>query len=263
MLETARYEVDRRRRGTVVLTAGISLVAVFFIALYPSFQTADIDIDQMIEAWPPAMREAFGLVTLASIEGFLAVELYNFVWVIVLGLYFAYLAAGLIADDIEGDRMDLLCSLPVSRTRVLFEKFAALVVPILAVNVVVGSLVYAGTIAIGEPIDALGLVMVHLLSIPYLLLCATIGLVFSVKFDRGDVAKRAAIAAIFALYLLDSIAGSVEEISVVQSLTPSGYYDPTAILVQETYAIGDAGVLLVATAVVLVGARVLFVRRDL
>lgn len=263
MFETTRYEVRRRRRGTAVFVAGISVVAAFFIALFPAFEAADADLDELIEAYPPAVRDAMGIETISTIEGFLAVELYNFVWVLLLGLYFAYSAAGLIASDVERDRMDLLLSLPISRARLLAEKLASLLAPILALNVVVGIVVYVAVVAVGESIDPVSLFMVHGLSIPYLLACAGIGVVLSVVVSRADIAKRAAIAIVFVLYLLASVAQSTDGFEWLQYLSPTYYYDPTEILVHETYEFVDAGVLLVAFLALVVVSQLLFARRDI
>ncbi|WP_207586633.1 ABC transporter permease subunit [Halomontanus rarus] len=261
MLEIARYEAERRLKGTTALAVGLGILALFFIAFFPSF--ADVDMDSYIEAFPPAFREAFGIEALASIEGFLAVEIYQFIWLLLLGLYVAYVAAGTIAEDVERDRMDLLLSLPVSRTRVLTEKFAALLVPIVVLNVVVPVAVYAGVLAIGESIDPVDLAMVHLLSIPYLLACASIGLLLSTVVDRADVAKRIAIAAVFVLFLIDSVAASAEGLEWVANVSPTAYYDPTAILVEGSYDLTGAVVLLAATAALVLVSQFQFRRSDI
>ncbi|MCU4741194.1 ABC transporter permease [Natronoglomus mannanivorans] len=261
MLEIARYEAERRLKGTVALAVGLGILSLFFIAFFPSF--ADIDMDSYMEAFPPAAQEAFGIASLDTIEGFLAVEIYNFVWLLLLGLYVAYVAAGTIAEDVERDRMDMLLSLPVSRTRVLTEKFAALFVPIGVLNVVVPIAVYAGVLAIGESVDPVDLVMVHLLSIPYLLACAAIGLVLSTVVDRADVAKRIAIAAVFVLFLIDSISASTEGLEWVGNVSPTAYYDPTAVLVESSYDLTGAAVLLAATVALVIVSQYQFRRSDI
>ncbi len=263
MLETARYEAEKHRKGTVALTVGIAVLSVLFVGFFPSIAGADVDIDAMLEAYPPAIQEAFGIATLSTIEGFLAVEIYQFVWLLLLGLYFAYSAGGLIADDVERDRMDLTLSLPVSRSRVLSEKFASILVPILALNLVVPLVVYLGVIAIGQSIDPLDLAMAHLLSIPYLLACASIGLVLSVLVDRADIAKRVAIALVFVLFLVESVSASSEGFEWIGYASPTSYYDPTAILVEGSYDLAGAAVLLVATVVLIFLARMRFSRADI
>lgn len=263
MFETIRYELSRKRRGTTIFIVAIGVIGLFYISLFPSLQAANIDIDAMIEAWPPALREAFGVETIASIEGFLAVELYNVVWLLLLGLYFAYSAAGLIAADIERDRMDLLLSFPVSRSRLLLEKFVALLIPIVALNAVVALLVYGGVRAIGESIDPVSLVMVHFLSLPYLFVCAAIGLVLSVVVDRADIAQRIAIGSVFILYLIESLDASTEGFEWIGYVSPTHYYNPTPILVHETYDWVDAGILLAGFVALVIVAQVLFRQRDI
>lgn len=263
MLEIARYEIEKRSKGTAVLVAGIALLSLLFVAFFPSLESADIDFDSYVEAYPPAVQEAFGIAALNTVEGFLAVEVYQFLWLLLLGLYFAYSAGGLIAGDVERDRMDLLLSLPVSRSRVLEEKFASLLVPILALNVVVAVAVYLGVLAIGQSINPIDLAMVHLLSIPYLLVCGAIGLVLSVLFDRADAAKRIAIALVFVLFLIESITASTEGLAWVGAVSPTYYYDPTAILVEGSYDPAGAAVLLAATALLVFAARVRFSQADI
>lgn len=261
MFETARYESGRRLRGTAAIAIGLAVLSVFFVWYFSVLDTASLD--QMIESLPPAMLDAFGIETIATIEGFLAAEVYSFLWVLGLGLYFAYTAGGLIAGDIERDRMDLLLSFPVSRSRLLVEKVGSLLVPILAFNVVVAVVVYLSAAAIGEAIDPVHLVMVHALSVPYLLACAGIGTVCTVLADRADVAKRIAVAVVFALFLLDSITGGAEGYEWIQNLSPTHYYDPSAILIGGTYDLVSAGILLAAFVVLLLASQLSFRRRDI
>ncbi|WP_254544141.1 ABC transporter permease subunit [Halomarina pelagica] len=261
MLETARYEAGRRVRGTAVLTAGISALSAFFVWYFTELE--GVEMDEMLAELPPAMIEAFGIETLATIEGFLAAELYNFVWLLGLGLYFAYSAGGIVASDIERGRMDLLLSFPVSRSRLLAEKFASLLVPVVALNVVVGTVVYLLTLAIGESIDPVALAMVHLLSIPYFLACAGIGVVLSVLFDRADVAKRVALALVFVLFLVESVVASAGDLEWIRYVSPTHYYSPTPILVDGTYEPADTGVLLAAFLALLFVGQLLFRRRDI
>ena len=261
MLETARYEVEGRLRGSLALSALVAVLAAFYVAMWPSF--ADVDLDRFLEAWPPALRELFGVETLASVEGFLATELYQFVWVLLLGLYVAYSAAGLVAGDVERGRMDLLLSLPLTRTRLLIEKFASLLAPIVLVNAAVPVVVLASVLAVGETIDVPALVAVHALSVPYLLACGAVGLVLSVLVDRADVANRLAIGVVFGLFLVESVTAVTEGYEPLGRVSPTAHYDPTEILVHGEYDLVGSGVLLAATAALLAVAAWLFRRKDL
>jgi ABC-2 type transport system permease protein len=261
MFETARYETGRRVRGTVILTVAIALYSAFIIWYFTVLE--GINLEDVFQDLPPAMMEAFGIEALSTIEGFLGAELYNFVWVLGLGLYFAYAAGGIIATDIENERMDLLLSFPISRSQLLAEKFASLLFPIVVVNIFVGGAIYFFASAIGESIDPVYLVLVHVLSIPYLLVCAGIGMVFSVMVSRAAIAERGAIGVVFVLFLVESVVGGADEYDWIQYVSPTYYYEPTPILIDGTYELIDTGILLVAFFGLLLLSQILFHRRDI
>ena len=130
-------------------------------------------------------------------------------------------------------------------------------------NVAVPVIVYLGALAIGESFDPVALAMTHLLSIPYLLVCAGIGLVASVLVDRVRTARGTALTLVFVLWLVEGISSVDPDYEWIGAATPSRYYDQTAILVHEEYALFDAGVLTVAFAVLVGIAVLVFTRRDI
>lgn len=261
MLELARYYGEKRARGAGALAAGLTVLVALYVWTFPSVEASGVDLESYVEAFPPALRRAFGIRALGTIEGFLAAELYAFAWVLLLGLYFAYAAASLIAGEVEDGRIDVTLALPVSRSRVVAEKFASLAVPLVAVNVVVPAALVAGLELIGESVSLADLAAVHLLSVPYLLACGSVGLLASVAFDRSSVAQRVAMGAVFGLFLVDSVVTDTE-FGWLGLLSPTRYYDPTAVLVEGSYDAVGAGVLLAGTAVLFLASREYFRRTD-
>ncbi|MFB6072100.1 MAG: ABC transporter permease subunit [Halobacterium sp.] len=260
MLEIARYRARKRVRGALALAVGLSAFSALYAAFFPSM-TENVDLEEYVEALPKPFVEAFGLRALGTIEGFLATELYQFAWVILLGLYLAYSAAGLVASDVETGRMDVLLSLPVRRSRLVGEAYLALLPGLVVINAVVAAVTWTATRAIGYPIDTVNLVVVHALSLPYLLVCAGVGLAFSVVADRASVAQRAAMATVFGLFLLESVvAGSAY--AWAGAVAPMRYYDPTAILVNGQYDLAGAAVLTGAALALVVASQWYFARRD-
>lgn len=255
------YEARRRLRGSLALGVGMSLLAVLMIAFFPSVQSSGADLEAYVESLPPAFAEAFGIEAFTTLGGFLAAELYAFGWVILLGLYVAYRAGGSIAGDVERGRMDLLLSTSVSRRRVVIESFASFLVPVLVVNAIAFLTVYAGTLTIEGSIPLTDLLAVHLLSIPYLFACGGIGLLLSVSLRRRGAAERGALGAVFALFLVETVASSAGY-DTVAALSPTAYYDPTAVLVRGEYALVDAAVLSVATALLVAASVIVFARVD-
>lgn len=261
MFEIINYEGKRRFRSSTVLTILFSALALFYISFFPSVKEMG---DEVMAALPDAFIEMFGgLGAFTTIEGYLAAELYIIFWTVFVGIYFAYSAANLIVSDIQKEKMDLLLSYPVSRRQVIVEKTSALGVPLLLLNAVVPVALYIGTFLIGESIEPLRLVMVHLLSIPYLLVCIGTGLFLSVVVDRSKIARYASIGAIFGLYLIGNVVSMAENFEWIGLMTPSHYFDPTKILLQATYNYTDAAILLIGFLVIFVASMEIFKRKDI
>jgi ABC-2 type transport system permease protein len=262
-LDLMRYESRNRLRGTFVLAVLLGLFALLMIALFPSVAESGADFEAYIESLPPSVREGFGVsgADITTMEGFLSTEFYQFVWLLLLGLYVTYTAGGIVASDIENGRMDLLLAAPISRAQVLLEKFLSLLTTVVVLNLLMPLFVYGGAILIEESIDATGLVAVHLLSIPYLLVCGAFGTLLSVTIHRADVARRGGIGALFVLFVLEAVTTGTD-FEWLGLLSPTHYYDPTEILVEESYDLVGAAILIVATVVLLAASRVIFERVD-
>ncbi|MFC7095808.1 ABC transporter permease subunit [Halobaculum marinum] len=256
MLATARFEGRRRLPASALIAVGLSAFAAMMVFLAPSL-LGEVDLAAFVDQYPPALVDAFDLAAIGTIEGFIALELYQFVWLLGLGGYVAYSAAGTVAGDIEDDRLDTLLAAPVSRARVLGEKFLALAVPIVLVNVAVFVAVAAGTRLVNEPVALVDLLAVHALSVPYLLCCGAWGMLASVAAPRRSVAEGVAAGAVVAGFVV-STATAGTDVSWLGALSPTRYYDPLAILTASEYDLGGAAVLTAAAALLLVAAVVRF-----
>ena len=168
-LAVLRYEARHRIRGALGVSAAFSLMGLLFLALAPQI-VAGGQVQGLADALPPQFRAAFGLQSLASVEGLLAGEYYTLFWGLFFGIYLAHSAAGSVAGDVESHRMDTLLATPIPRSRVLVEKFLSLLVPVLVASLVVPVVLYAGSVLVDDPVSLADLAALHLLSIPYLLL---------------------------------------------------------------------------------------------
>lgn len=259
--ELAKYEAVRRIKGGLVMSVGFSLLVALYVSMFPSM-TSSVDLESYTDAFPEPLRRAFGVETLGTIEGFMAAELYAFGWVLLLGLYFAYAGAGLVAGDVEHGRTDLLLSLPTRRWEYVIQKFAALVVPMVIVNTIVPVVVYVSTQLIDESMAIWKVASVHALSFPYLLATAAIGLLASVLARRSATAQRGAMAVVFGFFLVDSVVTDTDW-SWMGAAAPMRHYDPTAILVHGEIGLSGAGVLAVFAVGLVTASCTWFEYRDL
>jgi len=260
MTAILRLESRKRVRGSVILVAVFALLSAMYFSIFPEYEE---DAEALIDAFPEYMFDFFGLEALGTIEGFIAAEIYSFFWVLLVAIYFAYVSAGMIIKDIDRRRMDLTLSNPVSRESVILQKVASLWVPLVVLNVAVPVIAYLGSLLIDSPINPVALAMVHLLSVPYLLVCAGIGILCSVTINRVRTAQAVAFGLVIILWLVDSASALDPDYEWIGAFTPSRYYDETAILVREEYAFTDAGILIAAFVALLAVSVLVFVRRDI
>ena len=256
----ARTEARQYLKGSLLLSGIFGLLTIFFLAVFPAFK----DEAELLEAaMPEHMFTLIGFEEIHTIEGYTAGYIIALTWILFFGIYIAYLGGGIIARDIQSRKMDLTLSYPVSRGTVLGQKMLALMVPIGLISAIFAVVLFFGVRLIGETLAAGPLLLLFVLSWPYLLVCAGIGLLFSVTLKRVETAQIGALGVVFLLWLLDGLSALEEDFEWVGDIAPTRYYDPNEILIDETYAFSDATILLVAFFGLVGLSWLWFVRRDL
>lgn len=263
MTAILKAEARAHIRSAGVLVVVFGVIAALYFSIFPEFAEEEAAEEDILEIFPEGLVDFLGIEAIHTIEGFIAAELYTFFWVVFAGVYFAYLGAGTIAGDVENRRLDLLLANPVSRESVLVQKVAALLVPLFVLNAGVFVIVLAASRVIDEPIGVVPLAMVHILGSPYLLVCAGIGVLVSVYILSIRSAQGVALGAVFVLWLLEGATNIDPEYEWIGQFMPSRYFEETAILVREEYALFDAGILMLAFLVLVLLATGRFIDRDL
>ncbi|MFC6764752.1 ABC transporter permease [Natrinema soli] len=264
MLDLTAFEAGRRLRGSLLLAGAMVALIALTVALFPSIQETGADLDAYLESLPPEATRAFvgNVTTLTTIEGYLVSQLYQFGWVLLLAIYYAYAAASTVAGEVERGTVGLTLSLPVTRSRVVVGKFLSLVPGVVLLNAITFLAVYVGVVFVGESIDVTDLFTVHAYSIAYLLACAGVGLTASVAFDSVRRAQTVGAGSVFGLFLLDTFTFDTDY-EWLGSVAFSRYFDPGAILIGGEISWSDLSVLLVAVVVLVVVSGEYFERRDL
>lgn len=261
--DVVAFESWRRVRSVLILSVVLSLLVFLTVGLYPTLETASDALEQFVEQLPEETRRAVvgNVDTISTIEGYLVSQFYQFAWLLLLGVYYAYVGASLVASEVENGSIEFLLIMPLTRSRIVVGKFLGLLPSIVGVNVLTMAAVQLALGSIGESVDPVNLALLHLFSIPYLLACAAVGLLVSVQFDEARRAQSIAIGAIFALFILDNLTFDTD-LEWLGSVAFSRYFDPGELLVDGTVAVGDVAALVAATLVCVVLAAELFERRD-
>ena len=213
------------------------------------------------------MMEQFSFIPgaedMASYIGFLNVELYQMFWILILGILIGFIAATLISKEIEAKTIDLLMSNPISRKQIVFEKYLGLIPLILIVNFATMLAVYGVTLAINEEINFGYLFMTHVVSIPYFLAVASIGLFVSVIIDEKIKASIIMIAIIVGMFVFRSISLMIPDYEALGAISLTHYYNPYDILKEGNVDAVGVIVLVVVIIECLLAAMFYFDRRNI
>jgi len=243
------------------ITVFLTVIFVGFAALYTGIYPAFEDMLEGFADFPFEFIRGFEYID--TFPGYLNMELYQIFWILVLPILIAYVTASLVSEEIEGNTIDMLMSNPISRKKVVLEKFLGIIPLILIVTFATMGSVYGVTYLIGEEISLIHLFLTHLWSIPYFLAVASISLLISTVFNEKMKASIIGMAIVIGMYLLESIAQLVPEYEKVGVVSLVRYYDPTSLLIEGKMEIVDPVLLVIVTVTALSVAVIYFERRDI
>ena len=250
------------RRGLVGWALGLLATVAMIVAMYPTVRTGSYR--RSVQEAPEALLRAFGMdrgIDIVSGAGYLDGYLFGFMLPMLLLVFAIGAGASAVAGEEERGTLDLLVANPISRTRVLADKFAALTVMAVLLGLVVLVGVLAGGPLVGLRVGVAGLVAA--VASHTLLAVLFGGLTLAVGAATGSrgLATGVGAAAVVAAYLVHSLAPLTEALKPLQRLSPIWWAtgnDP----LQHGLGVGLLLLVAVLGAVLAVGGR-LFSRRDL
>lgn len=250
-------QLHERRRSLLSWGLPIGLWSAFVVAIYPSIESA---LSKAIVSYPEALKQAFGIADLTSVEQYLNAEMLSLIVPLAVG----YLAVRSVASGLSGaaesGRLDVLLSAPVSRRRLVAAGFAAAAVElaaVLAVGVLVcllGSLLADSGLSFGLALAGYGNVW------PLALLFAAFGVLVTAWSLRTSVVTGSVAGLLVAMYVADLVGRLDASLDWVRYVSVFRYYGRA--IEDGIDPLSFAGIVVVAVLVAALGA-VLFDRRDI
>lgn len=248
-----------QRRALLAWMIGIAVATAVYASFYPTMRNPEMEA--AMASYPQGMMDAFGFQDLTSPAGYLGGTVFGIIGPILLIIFTTASGARAIAGEEESGQLDLLLAYPVSRARVVLQRFAALVVATLLVGgaMLLVLVVVSGPAELDIPASHLVAMVLHLVLLG---ICfGALALALGAAFGRRGLAL--AVAAVFGVlaYFANTLAPQSENLAWLQDLSPFRYYSGGQPL-RNGLQLGDATLLLVVS-LLLVGAGTLaFTRRD-
>ena len=250
-----KHELRQGRNSLIIWTAVIGLMLGICILIYPEMG------DQM-NALSGAFADmgsfsaAFGMdkVNFGEFLGFFSVECGN-----VLGLGGAFFAALLgisaLAKEEKEHTAEFLLTHPVSRMKIVFQKWVSALVQIVILNIAAVVITVIAVCLIGQSPDIKPMALLFLAYFIMQVETAAVCFGISAFIDGAGLGIGLGLAALF--YFLNIIANLTENAKFLKYLTPFGYTDGADIIVNGRI---EAGYLTAGVVIMLAGVAAAFVK---
>ena len=214
------------RRSFAWWSLGLVGYVALIVSVYPTIRD-NPDLNKLVESYPEALKAfiAFGgQFDFTSAAGYLGSELFSFMIPALFLVASVGNGAGSIAGEEERGTLDLLLSMPLSRTRIAVEKLCAMCVEVVGLGFVLWLALWIGARAFGMHISAahLGAAVIVLVvlaaaygSVAYMLAAAT---------GRKTLAIGGTVALAVGAYLVNSLASLVDALEPFQKASPFYHY---------------------------------------
>jgi ABC-2 type transport system permease protein len=120
------------RRSVIAWTIAIAGVGVFYGAMWPAFN--DPEILETFESYPSGLMEALNYTNIVTPSGYINATVYGLVVANLTVVYAVMMGTRIIAGDEEAGTLDLVLTLPASRTNTALQRFAAFLISMVLIS---------------------------------------------------------------------------------------------------------------------------------
>jgi ABC-2 type transport system permease protein len=203
------------------------------------------------------------VVPIGTIGGFITVRVLSIV-PLLLSFWAAIVGVGLIRGEEHAGPMEVLLSTPQSRTSVLTQKTAALLVAILVCAFFLGLGIWVGVEISGESLPAEGTVLAVLNIATLVFFWGAAGLLVGQLVGQRRKASGITVGLLVATYFINNLLEGVDSLKGLAWLLPFHYYSVNKPLVPErTLEVGPWLALIAFSAVAIALTAFFFARRDI
>lgn len=241
---------------------GLAALGALMTSFYPAMH-ADGTIDALVANMPEAFKGLIGnLSDLSAFDTYLASQLFDIRVPLIVGIMAIILGLGLSVADEEKGELRTLLSLPISRSKLLIQKWLAMVVILLVTLAGLLAGIYAVLPfidgAVIEPVQLARLLgMTALLAITF----GTLPFAMGLATGKRSIAMAVSVLAIIGSFILSTFGQAVDWLGDYEKISLLHYF-PAVDIVKNQIDPFDSSLLTGLTVLLLIIAFVRFRSRD-
>lgn len=252
-----RAHLYDRRRSLLAWGLPLGLWSAFIVLIFPSVEGA---LSKAMKSYPPALKEAFGIGELTSVEQYLHAEMLSLIVPLALGYLAVRAVASSLSGAAESGRLDVLLSAPVSRSRIVAASFAATAAELAIVLILTVIITGLGSLVAGAHLSLSTALAGYANVWPLALVFAGLGVIATGFSLRTTVVTGAVAGVLVTMYVIDLVGRLDPDLSGIRYASVFKYYGNA--IEDGIDPVSFIGVTVAAIALAALGAW-LFERRDL
>ena len=253
------HTVGMQLRSVIIWGAALGLYSAAMVASFTAIEGSAEQLNQLMEAYPKGMMEAFGVTDLGDPANYLHSQVFGFA-PLALSFFTIMALSAAIAGAEERGTMDVLLGNPVPRRQLVIGNFLATALSLLTICALVGLLTWGTAVLVDVELSVRQVSEAALNLWPICLAFGCLALLCSALFHRRGLAIAIPSFLLFGMYLLDTVGRASDDLEDLRPLSAFYYYGSAIENGVDWTDFG--GITLVALALVLLAALV-FRRRDI
>lgn len=209
------------RRAFLWWAIGLAALSMWITLIYPTYAKAAPDFNKFFQEAPQAFRAMFGeALDFGTAAGFLKVEIFSMMGPLLFIIFATRLGSAALAGEEKQGTAELLVSLPVTRSRIVLDKFAGLAVSTAVLTAALGA-----SLVVGVAIMSLDVSIPNLIAATFV--CGVMGLMFgAIAFALAAVtgSRGLSVGIVSALavstYFLNVLTGTISSLHSLRWLSP-------------------------------------------
>jgi ABC-2 type transport system permease protein len=253
------HTVRMQLRGVIIWGAALGMYSAAMVASFTAIEGSAEQLNQLMEAYPKGMLEAFGVTDLGDPANYLHSQVFGFA-PLALSFFTIMALSAAVAGAEERGTMDVLLGNPLPRWQLVIGNFVAAALSLLAICAVVGLLTWGMAVLVDVELSVRQVAEAVLNLWPVCIMFGALALLCSALFHRRGLAIAIPAFLLFGMYLLDTIGRASEDLEDLRPVSVFYYYGSA---IENGIDWADfGGIILVALALVLL-AVLAFGRRDI
>ncbi|QIN84874.1 ABC transporter permease subunit [Rubrobacter tropicus] len=217
------HTTKMQSRGALIWGAALGLYSAAIVASFTTFSGSADQMNQLLEAYPEGMLEAFGITDLADVENYMNSQVFLLA-PLALAFFPILAAAGTIAGAEERGTIDVLLGNPIPRWQLVVGSFASMAFSLLAILALMGVLTQATAFLMDVNLPVANTAAAVLNMWPLCLVFGAAAMLCSAVFHRRALAIAIPAFLLFAMYLLDTLGRVSEDLEDLQPASAFYYY---------------------------------------